>query len=517
MSVGPASREANAHPEQSGGYLPPSASQSGYYQHVFHPHQPVYVDNSLPSSDYDPHFRTPLSSHSTSLPQYGYPPTINQSGRQQEAQCPPPLIHHPTQSGHPNTHSQSMDRDLSSVGESLHNEEETTVQGGRKGGKRRPVNQPQNPAPKKAKQTASSGEAASGKSLRIPKACLNCRGLKTKCTGAGQDTPSCAQCLHKNIECRFDNSDPGQKLKQKRGNLSWQLKRLKGDLDTLESLRFRPVFTPEAPSSEETSSPSRTISDDTQSSGDLPVIDLPNPAHQGTAAKASNQPRELASRAGTQLNLMSTSRLRRSYAERQVKPEILEFINVAEIAELFNLYFDHLSVQCGLLDRDFHTPSVVGARSPFLLTTICAISAKFYTKNSGYYPKLAAIAKKLAFSVLERGYKTVEIVQAYVLLALWSPGSIERYERDKAWMLLGMILSPLTKLIRPKYLGLGFAIRIATDLNFHRKSVARLDDSPESLTLSKEVRNRERCWLICYALDRSLSAQMGKPHFIMEE
>lgn len=68
---------------------------------------------------------------------------------------------------------------------------------------------------------------------------------------------------------------------------------------------------------------------------------------------------------------------------------------------------------------------MVCARSPFLLTTstlknflsndlmltfslVCAISAKFY-RNPDYYPRLAPMAKKLAFHVLERGYKSVEV------------------------------------------------------------------------------------------------------------
>lgn len=80
-----------------------------------------------------------------------------------------------------------------------------------------------------------------------------------------------------------------------------------------------------------------------------------------------------------------------------------------------------------MLERGFHTPSMVCSRSPFLLTTsmcafhyvsctqdannlaVCAIAAKFYTKKPELYLKLASIAKKLAFSVPERGYKSVEV------------------------------------------------------------------------------------------------------------
>ena len=118
-------------------------------------------------------------------------------------------------------------------------------------------------------------------------------------------------------------------------------------------------------------------------------------------------------------------------------------------------------MHCGLLDPDFHTPSLVCSRSPFLLTTskcfclrlshaylngspptstllVCAISSKFYTARPELHPRLTSLAKSLAFSVPEKGYKSVEIVQAYLLLTLWGCGPVERYEHDKTWLLLGM-------------------------------------------------------------------------------
>jgi hypothetical protein len=129
---------------------------------------------------------------------------------------------------------------------------------------------------------------------------------------------------------------------------------------------------------------------------------------------------------------------------------------------------------------------------------VCAISAKFYKGDEEMHGKLTKLANKLAWSVPERGYKSVEIVQAYLLLALWG-SPVERYEHDRTWMLLGM------------------AIRTATDLNLHRKNTNIKGDSPESRARQVEIRNRERTWLLCFVLDRSFSAQMGKPNVIKEE
>lgn len=84
---------------------------------------------------------------------------------------------------------------------------------------------------------------------------------------------------------------------------------------------------------------------------------------------------------------------------------------------------------------------------------------------------------------------------------------------------------------------LGMAIRMATDLNLHRKSVPSGLDTEEghardlevSYTIRKpsisgdttadpaQIINRERTWLHCFILDRSIAAQMGKPYTIRED
>jgi hypothetical protein len=127
------------------------------------------------------------------------------------------------------------------------------------------------------------------------------------------------------------------------------------------------------------------------------------------------------------------------------------------------LLFSNLPLLLGqmhahVLDRDFHTPSLVCSRSPFLLTTsktvqifnqwifthalfsVCAISSKFYSANPDLHPRLTELSTKLAFSVPAQGYKSIEIVQAYLLLTLWGCGAVERYEQDKTWLLLGMAI-----------------------------------------------------------------------------
>ncbi|ODN99152.1 hypothetical protein I350_07310 [Cryptococcus amylolentus CBS 6273] len=180
-------------------------------------------------------------------------------------------------------------------------------------------------------------------------------------------------------------------------------------------------------------------------------------------------------------------------------PELLTIATREEIGELFEIFFDNMGNHVPLVYKEFHTPDLVLQRSQFLCTVICAIAARFYHKKPELHHSLSAYAKRLAFEVPSRGYKSVEVVQAYLLLSLWTLGPEKTFEQDRTWLMLGM------------------AIRMATDLNLHRKSIMSGLDTEEGRARDLEIINRERCWLHCFVLDRSLSAQMGKPYSLKED
>ncbi|KAG9051178.1 hypothetical protein FS837_011293 [Tulasnella sp. UAMH 9824] len=170
--------------------------------------------------------------------------------------------------------------------------------------------------------------------------------------------------------------------------------------------------------------------------------------------------------------------LRRLYIERQIQPEMLTFVTKEEVVELFK---------------------ILKANTKLSRSQVCAVSSKFYTARPDLHQRLNKIAKKLAFGVPEQGYKSVEIVQAYLILFLWGIGPVERFEQERTWTILGL------------------AIRVGTDINLHRKIPYAEGDTPEARATNLEIRNRERAWLLCYVLDRSFSAQMGKPHSVKED
>ncbi|KAJ7481111.1 fungal-specific transcription factor domain-containing protein [Mycena galericulata] len=382
-------------------------------------------------------------------------------------------------------------------------------------------------------------EEGKAKPTRGSRACTVCRRLKMKCVGAEQGPP-CKRCVAGNHECIFEESNRGKRSSKKHELLTRSLRKMERTLDTV----LRSIGNPSLASGMISRSPSPSAQATTTSAllarspsppplpattrfnrrpGSPKLHSLPdnslNPL--GLLAEASLANRRVHSTLPSGLVARSTQPgenkvgvasdnyfkpgpisilpLRRLMIERQVQPEMLSFVTTDEVVALFDIFFEHISMHCNLLDRDFHTPSLVCSRSPFLLTTICAISSKFYEANPELHPKLTEMAKKLAFSVPARGYKSLEIVQAYLLLALYGCGAVERYEQDKTWILLGM------------------GIRMATDLNLHRKTAVASEDSEDGRARDYEVHNRERTWLLCFCLDRSFSAQMGKPYSIKED
>ncbi|KIO13589.1 hypothetical protein M404DRAFT_122870 [Pisolithus tinctorius Marx 270] len=400
------------------------------------------------------------------------------------------------------------------------------------------------------------------KSTRGSRACTVCRRLKMKCVGAEQKPP-CQRCRTGGHECIFEESNRGKRTANPRKHevLTKTIRKMEQTLDTVlksignpamtsgmvsrspsptssgqaaqtQALLASPspppqsLFPPQPTKEPPTSSPKlHSLPDNPLNPlGLLAEASLANRKAYGVSSSFTARPADpdpnrrlgVASDNYFRPGPMSILPLRRLYIERQIQPEMLSFVSTDEVVALFKIYFDHMNVRiqnspmsilrlissqmhCGLLDREFHTPSLVCSRSPFLLTTICAIASKFYPVRADLHGKLSDIAQKLAFSVPAKGYKSLEIIQAYLLLTLWGCGAVERYEYDKTWLLLGM------------------AIRMATDMNLHRKTTVKSDDTAEGRARDKEVHNRERTWYLCFALDRSTSAQMGKPHSIRED
>ncbi|KAG8777967.1 hypothetical protein FRC12_000100 [Ceratobasidium sp. 428] len=188
--------------------------------------------------------------------------------------------------------------------------------------------------------------------------------------------------------------------------------------------------------------------------------------------------------------------LRRIIIERQMPPEILThgIIKPAEVEILFKIFFEQLNPFVAILDPTLHTPAFVFGRCPFLFTAICAISSRYYRKRPELYTIAMHFAKQSAATALIDGWKSVELVQAYILMSVY-PVPARRWEEDRTWLYLGL------------------AIRMATDLNLHLPWQGKASGEAHE----REILNRTRTWLICFNLDRSGATQFGRPPTIRED
>ena len=127
--------------------------------------------------------------------------------------------------------------------------------------------------------------------------------------------------------------------------------------------------------------------------------------------------------------------LRQIIIERELPVEILTLgiVSSEEVLDLFKIFFDFCCMHVFLLDPDWHTPELLCSRSPFLFTCVCTVAARFYERRPELHIRCFEFAKKCGFEIMDRGYKSVEIVQGFLLLSMWCQPA-ERYEQDSAWV-----------------------------------------------------------------------------------
>ncbi|KAI5120043.1 hypothetical protein M0805_000293 [Coniferiporia weirii] len=188
--------------------------------------------------------------------------------------------------------------------------------------------------------------------------------------------------------------------------------------------------------------------------------------------------------------------VRKALIERHSPPEILVhgLVNAEDVERLFEIFYERVNPFLSLLDPELHTPASTFTRCPFLFTVVCAISSRYYREKSEIYAIAMHFAKHAAATALIDGWKSVELCQAYILMAVYAVPA-RRWEEDRSWLYIGL------------------AIRLATDLNLHQASSAK----PTSELHEREILNRTRVWMICFNLDRSTATQFGKPSTIKED
>jgi len=126
------------------------------------------------------------------------------------------------------------------------------------------------------------------------------------------------------------------------------------------------------------------------------------------------------------------------------------------------------------------------ALTGFSMLSVCCVAARSF--NIGLWAKLRSFARQEMTRIpLE---KTLDVVQAHLLYSEWNLIPAKRFEQDMTWLRVGI------------------AVRTAMDINLHR--VALQPEIRRGIP-NWLVRSIVRTWLLCYTLDGTLSAQLGKP------
>lgn len=168
------------------------------------------------------------------------------------------------------------------------------------------------------------------------------------------------------------------------------------------------------------------------------------------------------------------------------------YLTLAEAQSLYAVYIDHINPTITLLDPHLHTFDYVRSCSSLLLSCTCWIAAKYQVEASQIASDLEMhIRTNLLPTILMEGYRNAEIPQALIILAAYHP-QMNTLSEDKAWAYVG------------------FAIRIASELDMNSRIAVRPDNRQDDAGLARRLRNRERTWLNLWLFETSMSQHMGR-------
>ncbi|GAA5835930.1 hypothetical protein JCM11251_006605 [Rhodosporidiobolus azoricus] len=348
-------------------------------------------------------------------------------------------------------------------------------------------------------------------------ACSLCRTAKAKCS---QDEPRCTRCVQQNLECTYPifNKRGRKRMLTPNQVLICNIHR---DVETaLEILAHSSASTnsphpaiqalrTSEPSTSSSASTMDTSEEDDESRRLKSVIESPLAvlAHisslkvtESTEEESGKTflPKEKGEKAGPAEGYFATGLYQlRSDADAAFDPVNSGLLTAPEFDRLVDIYFAHLHPFFLHLAPALHTPRFLRDVSPFLSTALAYICASFEPEMHHLVPALNAHVQRLSDRVWSEGLKSLEIVQAYLLLIHWTP--IENdWGDDRRWAWLAQ------------------AIRIATEIKLHKTINNATYDFYRSVTplgegayaALKEM--RAWSWKLVFVTDIALCVSTGR-------
>jgi hypothetical protein len=103
-------------------------------------------------------------------------------------------------------------------------------------------------------------------------------------------------------------------------------------------------------------------------------------------------------------------------------------------------YFTKLRPLFLHLDPNVHTPNFLRVNSPFLITAIAAVAASYDPESGLLAPRLEEHAHHLASRAFAQGEKSVEVVQAFLVMVHWASCPSDDWLGDRSWMYQGQAM-----------------------------------------------------------------------------
>lgn len=389
-------------------------------------------------------------------------------------------------------------------------------------------------------------KADAEKFKRNSRACTYCQRLKMKCSGPTADGP-CERCRRTGRECMVQERAPRRPWTKKK---DMQIQQLTDRLEEMESM-LRNVFngnvdetaTHAAAQLDVISKAKRSILDGTNTSlssvsDEEQSVPPSNAKPAAPTAAAGGQPylQELAGHPAVQqssqvdpnsfntigpspstinnwLTLTNapttpSAAFELDLAYVDAHREQLPFVSTGKVSpgeavDMFHLFMTSCVMHTAVLDPEWHTISRVGDSSPFLFAVTIFIASTYHRERRNLPKELQEEMNVLIGKTITSGSKSVEVVQGFLLLYQWNSPSADP-AHDRAWLLAGV------------------GIRLATELQLHKTQIRRSVDAGTACKLraaetDRERINRERCWLMTFLVDRSLSIAVGRSWTISEK
>lgn len=206
-----------------------------------------------------------------------------------------------------------------------------------------------------------------------------------------------------------------------------------------------------------------------------------------------------------------------------VDPIELGLVTEEEAKSLFSYFHANLAHTRWGLDSRLYTMAYTRSRSAFLCTSILAASALFIPTASALSKRLSNHVIALAHRVMLRRHKSIEIVLAFMVNIPWMfPGN--HSTDDEACVYISMATSiaidlSLHKVLVPtEVLHQGSNLALARGECLDIRTALAMDGYPGLDPCTDKakllLRNRERCWISLFVLERGMSLARGRPFVV---